>query len=76
MGSPLNAIFDNRTTAIPKGLRQGAFRQLLRLLSTRFGTVPPDVEQRLQALDVKRLEDLVEMTLTANSLEEFLSHFS
>ncbi|MGL5926470.1 Uma2 family endonuclease, partial [Chroococcidiopsis sp.] len=33
-----------------QGLQQGALRQLLRLLATRFGTVPPEVEQDLQAL--------------------------
>jgi len=53
--------------------QQGALRQLLRLLATRFGTVPPDIEQRLQVLDINQLEDLVEVALAVNSLEQFLN---
>lgn len=59
-----------------QGLKQGVMRQLLRLLTTRFGTVPPNVEQSLQALDVNQLEDLVEVALSVDSLEQFASHLS
>jgi Uma2 family endonuclease len=59
-----------------QGLRQGAIRQLLRLLTTRFGTVPPDVEQGLQSLNLNQLEDLVEVALSVNSLEQFINHLS
>jgi hypothetical protein len=51
-------------------------RQLLRLLTTRFGTVTPEVELLLQALDVNQLEDLVEVALSVDSLEQFASHLS
>ncbi len=34
---------------LEQGLQQGARRQLLRLLTTRFGSVPEDVETRLQS---------------------------
>ena len=53
--------------------QQGALRQLFRLLATRFGTVPQDIEQRLQVLDINQLEDLVEVTLAVDSLEQFLN---
>ncbi len=53
--------------------QQGALRQLLRLLTTRFGTVPPEIEQRLQTIDVNQLEDLVEVALTVDSVEQFVS---
>ena len=59
-----------------QGLQQGAMRQLLRLLTTRFGTVTPEVELLLQALDVNQLEDLVEVALSVDSLEQFASHLS
>lgn len=63
-------------TAQQQGLQQGALRQLLRLLTTRFGLVPPDVEQDLQELDLNQLEDLVEVALTVNSWEEFVNRLS
>jgi Uma2 family endonuclease len=59
-----------------QGLQQGALRQLLRLLATRFGTIPVDVELSLQARDVNQLEDLVEVALAVDSLEQFVNHLS
>ncbi len=62
--------------ATEQGLRQGASRQLLRLLTTRFGSVSPNIELRLQALSPNQLEDLVEVALSVDSLEQFASHLS
>jgi hypothetical protein len=59
-----------------QGLQQGALRQLLRILSTRFGEVPPEVEQGLQALDLNQLEDLVEVALAVETLAQFTSQLS
>ena len=59
-----------------QGLRQGALRQLLRLLATRFGTVSPDVEQSLRSLDVNQLEELVDVALAVDSLEQFVNRLS
>lgn len=59
-----------------QGLQQGALRQLLRLLATRFGTVPPEVEQDLQALNVNQLEELVDVALAVDSLEQFVNRLS
>jgi len=56
-----------------QGFQQGTLRQLLRILSTRFEQVPPDVE-RLQVLEVNQLEDLVTVALTAQTLAEFVSN--
>lgn len=58
---------------IEQGLQQGALRQLLRLLTTRFGDVPTEIEPRLQTLDLNQLEDLVEVALTVGSLEQFVN---
>ncbi len=62
--------------ATEQGLRQGALRQLLRLLTTRFGLLPPDVEQGLQALSLNQLEDLIKVAIAVDSLEQFASHLS
>jgi Uma2 family endonuclease len=59
-----------------QGLQQGALRQLLRILSTRFGEVPSEVEQGLQALDLNQLEDLVEVALAVETLGQFVSSMS
>jgi hypothetical protein len=56
------------------GLQQGARRQLLRLLTIRFGSVPEDVETRLQSLDLNQLEELLEVALTAEAIAQFENH--
>ena len=55
-----------------KGLKQGVLRQLMRLLVLRFGEVPQSLETRLEGLTVERLESLVEVVLTVNSLDQFI----
>ena len=59
-----------------QGLQQGALRQLLRLLTRRFGTIPPDVEHGLQAFDVNQLEELVDVALAADSLEQCVAQLA
>ena len=59
-----------------QGLQQGACRQLLRLLQTRFGSVSEDVETRLQSLGLNQLEDLVEVALTVETLDQFVNRLS
>ncbi len=57
-----------------QGLQQGAWRQLLRLLTIRFGSIPEDVETRLQSLDLNQLEELLEVALTAEAIAQFENH--
>jgi flagellar biosynthesis/type III secretory pathway protein FliH len=59
---------------LEQGLQQGARRQLLRLLTTRFGSIPEDVETRLQSLDLNQLEELLEVALTAEAIAQFENH--
>jgi len=59
---------------LEQGLQQGARRQLLRLLVTRFGSVPEDVEISLQSLSLNQLEELVEVALTTETLVQFTNH--
>lgn len=57
-----------------QGLEQGARSQLLRLLTLRFGTVPEDVETRLQSLDLNQLGELLEVALTVDAIAQFANH--
>ena len=70
---PEEAAQQQVQAAQQQGFQQGTLRPLLRILSTRFEEVPPDIEQRLQVLDVNQLEDLVEVALTAQTLTQFVS---
>ena len=56
--------------------QQGALRQLLRLVIVRFGEVPQDVQTQLKGLNVNQLEGLVDVALTVESLEQFVSQLS
>ncbi len=55
------------------GVRKGAFLVLVRLLEHRFGPMPDDVVARLQLLGVEQVERLVDVALTANNLDEFVT---
>jgi len=57
---------------LQEGLKQGVLRQLMRLLVLRFGEVPQSLETRLEGLTIERLESLVEVVLTVNSLDQFI----
>ncbi|MGC1394974.1 MAG: Uma2 family endonuclease [Coleofasciculaceae cyanobacterium] len=56
--------------------QRGALRQLVRLLSVRFGAVPQNVETQLAELNASQLADLVEVVLAVESLEQFVSQLS
>ncbi len=56
-----------------QALQQGAFRQLLRVLTLRFGEIPVEVEKRLEQLSVEQLENLIEIAFTTESLDNFLA---
>lgn len=58
-------------TAQQQGIKQGTLRQLLRLLRGRFGEINPEIESRLEQLEVLQLENLIDGVLSAVSLEEF-----
>jgi hypothetical protein len=46
---------------------------VLKVLTTRFGAVPPALGEQLQQVsDVERLDALLDATLAAQSLEEFV----
>lgn len=67
-----NVAEQQLAAAAEEGLKQGALRQLLRLIAVRFGEIPGEVQARLQALNVVQLEGLIEVALGAVSLENFV----
>ena len=71
---PEEAAQQQVEAAQQQGLQQGTLRQLLRIIATRFDQVPPDIEPRLQVLEVNQLEDLVTVALTAQTLAEFVGN--
>ncbi|EDX73440.1 conserved hypothetical protein [Coleofasciculus chthonoplastes PCC 7420] len=71
---PEEAAQQQVEAAQQQGLQQGTLRQLLRIIATRFDQIPPDLEPRLQLLEVNQLEDLVVVALTAQTLAEFVSN--
>jgi hypothetical protein len=54
-----------------KGMEKGMKRAMLRVLQFRFGAIPATVLERLERLDVSRLEELVGPAMQADSLETF-----
>jgi hypothetical protein len=56
-----------------QGLATGKRDDVLKVLTTRFGAVPPGLSEQLQQMnDVERLDALLDAALTAQSLEEFV----
>ena len=53
-------------------IQQGEARILLRLLSTRFGELPPTTRERIETADAETLLHWSERVLTARSLDEVL----
>ncbi|HEY9668210.1 MAG TPA: DUF4351 domain-containing protein, partial [Coleofasciculaceae cyanobacterium] len=53
--------------------RQGALRMLMRLLQRRFESVPETVQTRLSECNLEQLEELLDVALTVNSLNDFVS---
>ncbi|NEV65162.1 DUF4351 domain-containing protein [Thiorhodococcus minor] len=57
---------------IQQGVQQGEARILLRLLSARFGALPPGVQQKIEAADADTLLHWSERLLSAQTLEDVL----
>ena len=56
-----------------QGLAQGKRDDVLKVLTKRFGAVPPALGEQLQQVnDVERLDALLDAALAAQSLEEFV----
>jgi predicted transposase YdaD len=56
---------------LQEGILQAKREDLLRLLRAKFGSIPPDMVEQIEALgDVNRLDALLEQVLTVRSLDE------
>jgi hypothetical protein len=56
---------------VEMGMEKGARQTLLRLLAFRFGPLPDEVKERVEAIhSVERLNELADQILVARSLEE------
>jgi hypothetical protein len=58
---------------IEQGLPQGISRQLLRVLSVRFGEAADTVREKLMKLNVEQLDALTDKAISARSLDEFIA---
>lgn len=56
---------------LQQGVQEGLRAGIRRLLTSRFGQVPPQVAESLTKLDRARLEELTVLAATALSLEAF-----
>jgi len=51
-----------------KGLAEGEGKSLMRLLERRFGTLSPDVRERIAAANLDQLDRWLDLALDADSL--------
>lgn len=56
-----------------KAFKKGLFQIVKRVLITQFGEISPEIESRLQELDIDKLEKSVEIALTVKSLQELVN---
>lgn len=54
-----------------EGLRQATLQGLHQILMIRFDALPPELERRLEALDLPALQQLTTAALTLPTLPEF-----
>jgi predicted transposase YdaD len=64
-------IVQGRQEGLQEGLQEGQCRMLRRLLERNFGNVPTSIMEKLRTLDASRLEDIMELALSSESLEAF-----
>ncbi|MDO4583301.1 MAG: hypothetical protein Q4D62_04265 [Planctomycetia bacterium] len=56
-----------------EGIQEGQRKSLLTILQTRFGEVPGDVLEKIDSQE-KNWGDLLTLSVTCTTLEEFCSH--
>jgi hypothetical protein len=68
-----SALQKGRAQGVAQGMAQGERSLLLRMLRGRFGTLTPEIEQKVHAADKDTLERWGVQLLTAHSLDEALA---
>ena len=67
---PLISPFERR--AMARGALQQARKNVVEVVTARFGSVPPSLGERLEQLDdPAELKNLLRRAVTADSLDEF-----
>ncbi len=56
-----------------RGLQQGEANVLIRLLSRRFATIAPTVEQKIRSLSISQLEELTEAQFNFTTSEDLIA---
>lgn len=56
-----------------EGRHEGVRTSILQALEVRFGSVPQEVAQRLEALTSEQLQELHRQAVICETLEEFIS---
>jgi hypothetical protein len=54
-----------------RGAARGKREALVRVLSRRFGDLPPSLVDLIETIEVRALDDLLDRAVTAANLEEF-----
>ena len=55
-----------------QGIEQGALQMILRLLQTRFGVEPEEVQEMIGALNVEDLSVVIDLALDASNVDDFV----
>ncbi len=56
-----------------RGLQQGEAKVLVRLLSRRFATIDPTVEQKIRSLSISQLEELTDAQFNFTTSEDLIA---
>lgn len=56
---------------LQEGIQQERRRSLERILNLRFSEIPLEISQKMEALTLETLDELMAIALTVNSLDEF-----
>ncbi len=56
-----------------RGLQQGEAKVLIRLISRRFGSISPTVEEKIRSLSISQLEELTEAQFNFTTSEDLIA---
>jgi predicted transposase YdaD len=59
--------------ALQTGFQIGQSKVIIRLLTLRFGAIAPDLVERIRALSIPQLDQLVEAQLEFSSVEDLVT---
>ena len=66
-------ITQGEQRGLQQGLQQGEAKVLIRLLSRRFGSISPTVEEKIRSLSISQLEELTEAQFNFTTSEDLIA---